>query len=138
MKKTIFVCLSVIVGLIAFLFTFSAAVLEVQDGSRLVDVFLLSYLGVIVPNVALEITKFLCFKRNYKKIYVFDIISILMCLPAIIILNLIHLNLMHSDAMVFLAVWKREFFLYQFPWLIMFLAYSLLLIIKSKKTKQLK
>lgn len=129
MKKTVFVCLSVIVGIIAFLFTFFAAVLAPQDGSRLIDVCLLSYLGVIVPNVVLEMAKYLCFKQDYKKIYAFDIIGVFISLSVLVILNL----LIWGES--FFVIFMEEFFLYQLPWLLIFLAYGLLFVFKSKKTK---
>ena len=136
MKKLLFVCLSIIVGFITFYFTFCAAFIDKQDGGSIVASYLLSYLGVIVPNIALEIAKFFIFKNKYKKIYSFDIISVLVCLCALIIMNILHLGLMRSDIIAFWNVWKRELFQFQFPWIIMFLAYSILLIFKAIKGKE--
>lgn len=130
MKNAVFVCLSAVVGIIGFFFTIVAAFLEPQEGHGLVEVCCLSYFGVIAPAIALEIAKFLCFKHKYKKIYTFDIIGIIMCLSVIIILNLLYLG-----GMNFWAVWKHEFFLYQFPWLIALIIKILMLTFVSKKKK---
>ena len=130
-KNVVFICLSVIVGVIGFFFTIVAAVLEPQEGHSLVEVCCLSYFGVIVPVIALEVAKFLCFKDEHKKIYTVDVVGILICLFA-----LIRLNLFYVGGMNFWDVWREEFFLYQFPWLIMLLVQVVLFILKSKKAKK--
>ena len=127
MKKSLFMVLSIMVSLISIIFLFFAAVLEPQDGSKLVHVCLLSYLGVIVPHIVLEIAKFFCFKRDYKKIYAFDIISVLMCLVVIVTLNLV------IAGKNYWVILKNEFFLYNFPWIILLLSYVLLLKVKSRR-----
>ena len=132
MKKALFICLSVIVGLIGYFFTFAASFISTQEAFELSDAYQLSYLGIIIPNIVLEVVKYLCYKQNYKKIYDFDIISTSICLLAIIIITL----LCSPGESYFWTAWKKEFIWLQFPWFIMLLAYSLLLIFKSEKNNK--
>ena len=127
MKKAILICLSVIAGIICYFFTFAAAFKYYSDYA-----YIRSYLGVIIPIIVLEIIKYVCYKPNYKKIYSFDIISTSICLLAIIIIN----SFYSPGKSYFWTVWKKEFFLLQFPWFIMLFAYIFLLIFKSKKVKK--
>ena len=132
MKHDVFIYLSGIVGIIGYFFSFAASFISTQEAFELSDAYQLSYLGIIIPNIVLEVVKYLCYKQNYKKIYDFDVISTSTCLIAIIIITL----LCSPGESYFWTVWKEEFIWLQFPWFIMLFAYSLLLIFKSTKAKK--
>lgn len=129
-KKTVFMCLTLIVGIIGFHFTFCAFALLSQIGFSLFGLCLMSNLGVLLPVIALEVAKLLCFKRKNRGIYAFDIFGISISTTALAIyISWCAVNDLWQN------VWG-EFFLVPFPWIVSFVLQGLLCLLKWKKNRQ--
>ena len=131
MKKVLFWLLSIFAGFISLWLALGAGVLT-KDGASVED-YLASYFGIISPMAILEGLKLICFKKEYRKIYAFDMVCIVICAIAISILSFLMFELISSS-----TSWgdiAQEFFFFLFPWIISLVGQTLLLVYKGKKRK---
>lgn len=129
MKKAFFVFLAVLGAVIGALFTFGSVLQDKFEGT-LLEVCLLSYPGVILPAVVLELAKLVSFKNQRGKVQAFDIVGVAATFAVLVVLNSFY-----GIEDIGGETWRREFCLWQIPWVISLLMQSLLLAIKAKRQR---
>lgn len=129
MKKVLFWLLSIFAGFISLWLALGAMVLGKHTIG--VEVYLASYFGIISPMAILEGLKLICFKKEYRNIYAFDIVCIVICVIAICILIYLMLPISVS------SFWDEMEGIVAFviPWIISLVGQTLLLVYKGKKRK---
>ena len=133
-KGPMFLGLTIGAGAVGCYTTLIAA-LYGDRGKELIIGCLFSYIGVLLPVIALEIAKFLCYEKENRKIYYFDIVgvSISFCILAVLFLLVLEELALEGN---FWMCMKRDFLPIFFPWTMSFLIQGVLLIFKARKKGQ--
>ncbi len=131
MKKALFICFDAIIFVVCMISTFLACMTPKTGGESFFgEIYIWSYLGVLLPVIVLECAKLLCFKTEYQngKLFAFDIIGIVFAALGYFIWYVVLIPFRPFASMI------SNFFIAFLPWTIALIGQCLLLWFKSSKS----